>query len=89
MTTLHVRPLDRETFAPFGDVIETEGADNFAINEGTAIRYHNLCRVDVGADSGYPLVSVFRAQPVALPMTLRLMERHPLGSQFGTHTLGQ
>ena len=48
---------------------------------GTAIRYHDLCRVDVDAASGHPQLSVFRAQPFSLPMTLRLMERHPLGSQ--------
>ena len=81
MTILQIQPLSREPFAPFGDVIETEGATSFAINEGTAIRFHDLCRVDVGTESGYPQLSVFRAQPFTLPITLRLMERHPLGSQ--------
>lgn len=81
MISLQIQPLMKGDFAPFGDVIETEGAKNFPINNGTAIRFHDLCRIDVGSESGYPLLSVFRAQPFSLPMTLRLMERHPLGSQ--------
>ena len=35
MHDLQVEKLTREAFAPFGDVIETEEADNFEINNGT------------------------------------------------------
>ena len=81
MKILHVQRLTREAFAPFGDVIELEGARHFPINGGTAERYHDLASVDVTEDGGRPLISVFRGQPSALPFDVTLMERHPLGSQ--------
>jgi ureidoglycolate lyase len=78
---LCVEPLARETFAPFGDVIELAGARHFPINGGTTERYHDLATLDVCADGGRPLVNVFRAQPRALPFEIALMERHPHSSQ--------
>ena len=41
MKILLPRPLTREAFAPFGDVIETEGAHHYPINQGTTERYHD------------------------------------------------
>lgn len=81
MNTLSVERLTREAFAPFGDVIELDGARHFPINGGTAERYHDLATVDVTEALGRPLISVFRAQPCNLPLELTSMERHPLGSQ--------
>jgi len=34
MRTLTIEPLTKEAFAPFGDVIETDGSDHFMINSG-------------------------------------------------------
>ncbi len=79
--TLPISPLTAAGFAPFGDVIETEGRGHYPINAGMAERYSDLARVDVGAAGGQPLISLCRAQPVSLPLRLRLMERHPLSSQ--------
>ena len=79
--TLPLQRLTREAFAPFGDVIELDGARHFPINSGTTERYHDLARVDVTDDGGRPLINLFRAQPHALPVDIRMMERHPLGSQ--------
>jgi len=79
--SLTIEPLTRATFAPFGDVIELEGARQIPINSGTTMRYHDLARVDVGEGGGRPLVNVFRAQPRALPFEVTMLERHPLGSQ--------
>lgn len=78
---LSPRPLTRAAFAPFGDVIELEGAEHFAINGGTTTRFHDLARIDTSTDGGRPLLSLFRAQPTSRPFRVRLMERHPLGSQ--------
>jgi len=74
-------PLTAAAFAPFGDVIETEGRTHYPINAGTAQRYNDLAKVEVSAAGGRPLISILSAQPVALPLRLRLMERHPLSSQ--------
>ena len=79
--TLMVEKLTREAFAPFGDVIELEGAKHYPINLGTTERYHDLARVDTSDESGRTLISVFRGQPRELPFEVTMMERHPLGSQ--------
>jgi ureidoglycolate lyase len=78
---LKPEPLTRAAFASYGDVIELAGAHHYAINENTTERYHDLATVDVAAEDGRPLINVFRGQPRARPIAIRLMERHPLGSQ--------
>ncbi|MDR5814448.1 MULTISPECIES: ureidoglycolate lyase [unclassified Caballeronia] len=82
MKTLTLEPLTREAFAPFGDVIELEGARHFPINAGTTERFHDLARVDIGFENGgRPLINLFRGQPRPQPVVISMMERHPLGSQ--------
>lgn len=80
MNILRPRPLTREAFAPFGDVIECEGARHFPINGGTTERFHDLARIEPG-EGGRAIVSIFRGQPRNFPLTISMMERHPLGSQ--------
>jgi ureidoglycolate lyase len=78
---LKPEPLTRAAFASYGDVIELAGAHHYPINENTTERYHDLAAVDVAAEDGRPLINVFRGQPRPRPIAIRLMERHPLGSQ--------
>jgi ureidoglycolate lyase len=81
MRELLIEPLTRAAFAPFGDVIELEGARQIPINLGTTMRYHVLAHIDVAEGGGRPLLNVFRGEPRALPFEVRMLERHPLGSQ--------
>ena len=81
MTELAIEPLTKEAFRPFGDVIETAGAEMRLINEGTTRRFHDLARIAVTERGGYPMVSLFEAQRRPLPLVIRMLERHPLGSQ--------
>lgn len=82
MPTLPITPLTADHFAPFGDLIAPEHAvERYEINEGTSMRFHDLARIDTEASGGRTLVSVFRAEPRALPFAVRMLERHPLGSQ--------
>ncbi|WDD93825.1 ureidoglycolate lyase [Burkholderia sp. FERM BP-3421] len=81
MKTLAIEALTPEAFAPFGDVIQTEGAKQIPINLGTTIRFHDLAKVDAADAGGRTLVNLFRGQPRALPFEVRMLERHPLGSQ--------
>src|SRR5262245_4948551 len=74
-------PLTRGLFAPFGEVIETEGNPHYTINDGYAERYSDLAAVDVGEQEGQIRMNIFRALPRALPMAIRMVERHPLSSQ--------
>lgn len=81
--TLSTQPLTHEAFAPFGDVIQREGAQHFPVNAGAMRRYHNLAHVDVGGQKdARATIGVFRSlEDTSLPYRLTLMERHPLGSQ--------
>lgn len=75
------RPLVRGTFAPFGDVIEMEGAHHYPINDGRCERYHDLARVEAAGPGARVLISLFRGTPYDFPLKLGMVERHPLGSQ--------
>lgn len=79
--TIAIEPLTAGAFAPFGQVIETEGAHHYPINNGRTERYHDLARVELAGVHARPLISIFRGQPYELPLTLSMVERHPLGSQ--------
>lgn len=75
-------PLTKAGFAPFGDVLEMEGAERSSINQGFAERFNDLTSVDVAAEDGSVNVSIVTAKPRPRPIAIRLMERHPLGSQI-------
>lgn len=77
---LPVEPLTAQAFAPFGDVLEAAGAPDRLINQGMCGRWHDRARLDFGAD-GRAGISVFRAEPRALPLQIEMLERHPKGSQ--------
>lgn len=81
MQTIVTEPLTRQAFLPFGQVIETEGAHHYKINGGMTERFHDLATIQLAGLAPRPLISIFRAQPMSLPLTLTLVERHPLGSQ--------
>ena len=81
MKTIDIRPLTREAFAPFGDVLETEGAPSFPINAGKCVRYHDLAKVETTGKKARPMISLLRGEPYPLPLELNMVERHPLGSQ--------
>ncbi len=75
------RPLSAAAFAPFGAVLEARGEPSFRINQGSCDRFHDLARVEVADAAGAAAISIGRARPCTLPLTLRMVERHPLGSQ--------
>ena len=78
---LIAQPLTKEVFAPYGEVIEKLGSENFLINNGNCTRHHALATAEISGEGGQVGVSIFSGQPYALPLTLRMVERHPLGSQ--------
>jgi len=77
--TLTPTPLTAEAFAPFGDVLEATG-DFRLINAGLCHRHHDRARLDFGPE-GRPGISIFNAEPRALPYAFDLIERHPEGCQ--------
>lgn len=81
MKAISIQPLTRAAFAPFGEVIERDGAAHFPINAGKCMRYHDLATVETAGQAARALISLLRGEPYALPLTLDMVERHPLGSQ--------
>ncbi len=81
---LRTEPLTAAAFAPFGDVLAAAGAPDRLINQGLCGRWHDRARLDFGRDTDPPGragISIFRAEPRALPYRLEMVERHPEGSQ--------
>ena len=79
---LKPEPLTKPAFAPFGDVIETEAASHFTINQGYAERFADLAMIDTLLEHGSTAIGIVEAIPRPEPITVKLMERHPLGSQI-------
>lgn len=88
---LKIEPLTQEAFRPFGDVIETDDRPFRPINNGSTRRYHDLAQVETAypAEGDRAIISIFRAQPTPMPFTVRMLERHPLGSQAFVPLLGR
>ena len=75
--------LTAAAFAPYGDALDATG-DFRLINAGLCQRHHDRARLDFGAEldaANRAGISIFQAQPRALPYAFDLIERHPEGSQ--------
>ena len=86
---LTLQPLTQDAFSDFGDVMEVhENNHHFSINHGLTERHHALAIPDTSDNGGYAQISLFRSTPITLPFRIKLMERHPLGSQSFTMLSG-
>nr|WP_321251412.1 ureidoglycolate lyase [uncultured Ruegeria sp.] len=74
-----LQPLTADAFAPYGDVIDVAGEPDKIINQGQCGRYHDRAALDFA--DGRAGISLFNANPRALPYKLDMVERHPEGSQ--------
>jgi ureidoglycolate lyase len=79
MQQIRTEPLTTTAFAPFGDVLDATG-DFRLINAGLCQRHHDRAQLDFGPD-GRAGISIFKAEPRALPYSFDLIERHPDGAQ--------
>ena len=73
--------INRKNFNPYGDLISSDDIDYIDINAGYAKRFDNLANIDTLNDGGKTIVSIFSASKRTFPMTIDMMEKHPLGSQ--------
>ena len=80
---LQAHALEREAYAPFGDVIAAEGAA-LSANDGTARRFNRLAALENRRPGvAFPNVCVFRVMPVRDdPVPLRALERHRDSTQM-------
>ena len=75
------KPITKENFKKFGDVITTDNINPIEINEGYAKRYDGIANLDTKKDNGESTISIFSALKRSFPMKVDMMEKHPLGSQ--------
>mgnify|MGYP000078655562 CR=1 FL=1 len=83
MTNLVIKPkpINKENFKKFGDMITTADIKPIEINEGYAKRFDGIANLDTSKDNGETTISIFSALKRSFPMKIDMMEKHPLGSQ--------
>src|SRR4051794_32016138 len=75
-------PASRATFEPYGYVVQA-GLSGLPVNDGTARRHDIDIFPAEKADQSLSLVtSVFEVDGLALPRTIRMLERHPRTAQL-------
>ena len=79
--TIIAQPLTKDAFAPFGQVIEKAGSEERLINNGKCVRHHNLAKIELAGPAAEPSINIFCGQPYEMPLELKMVERHPVGSQ--------
>ena len=79
MIPIKIEPLTAPAFAPFGDILSTEGDPDKIINQGLCGRWHDKAAIDFS--DGRAGISLFRSEVRSLPYVLDMVERHPEGSQ--------
>ena len=75
------KPINKENFSKFGELVTTEGLKSIDINNGYAKRFEEAVKLDTLQDRGETTISIFSALKRTFPMKIDMMEQHPLGSQ--------
>ena len=78
---INPKPITKENFSKFGDMITTNDIKPLEINNGYAKRFDGIANVDTSKDNGETIISIFSALKRSFPMKIYMMEKHPLGSQ--------
>ena len=83
MTNLSIKPkpITKDNFKKFGDMITTENINPIEINNGYAKRYDGIAKLDTKKENGESTICIFSALKRSFPMKVDMMEKHPLGSQ--------
>ena len=79
--TITPKPITKENFSKFGDLITTKDIEPITINDGYAKRFDNIAKLDTSKENGKTTISIFSALKRTFPMKVHMMESHPLGSQ--------
>ena len=79
--TINPKPITKENFSKFGDMITTNDIKPLEINNGYAKRFDGIANVDTSKGNGKTIISIFSALKRSFPMKIDMMEKHPLGSQ--------
>ena len=78
---INPKPITKENFSKFGDMITTADIKPIEINKGYAKRFDGIANLNTSKDNGETIISIFSALKRSFPMKINMMEKHPLGSQ--------
>tara|TARA_E500000331_G_scaffold111683_1_gene108836 strand:+ start:2369 stop:2863 length:495 start_codon:yes stop_codon:yes gene_type:complete len=78
---INPKPITKENFSKFGDMITTDDIKPIEINNGYAKRFDGIANLDTQKDNGETTICIFSALKRSFPMKIEMMEKHPLGSQ--------
>ena len=79
--TISPKPITKENFSKFGDMITTVDIKPLEINDGYAKRFDGIANLDTSKNNGETTICIFSALKRSFPMKIDMMEKHPLGSQ--------
>ena len=79
--TVNPKPITKENFSKFGDMITTDDIKPLEINNGYAKRFDGIANLNTSKDNGETTICIFSALKRSFPMKIDMMEKHPLGSQ--------
>lgn len=75
------KPLTREAFKKFGEVIEKEGRDSMIINRESAQKFYEVCNLDAYEKGGISTVHIYIGKSREFPLQINMLEKHPFFSQ--------
>ena len=75
------KKITNKNFKKFGEVISTKKIKPININNGYAKRFDNLCKINTSLKKGNTIMNIFSARKRKFPLNIKMMEKHPLGSQ--------
>jgi len=75
------KKITSKNFKKFGEIISTKKIKPININNGYAKRFDNLCKINTSLKKGNTIMSIFSTRKRKFPMNIKMMEKHPLGSQ--------
>ena len=79
--TINPKPITKENFSKFGDMITTDDIEPLEINNGYAKRFDGIANLNTSKENGETTICIFSALKRSFPMKIEIMEKHPLGSQ--------
>jgi ureidoglycolate lyase len=81
MRRLDCQPLTATAFAPFGQVVDDNGAAPDIINDGSTRRHSDLASLDLRGPGRDPVISIYVADARRFPLRIAKLERHRQASQ--------
>jgi ureidoglycolate lyase len=74
--------ITREAYQPYGNLIAADDALPFkSANFGRAKRFNHLGEIENLRTGAKLNLCIFRCQPAALPLAIKLLEKHPYSTQ--------